>query len=96
MAEQFSLFGDPEPKTLVKTAGAKAGRDPYSLFFSLFPAPDEAVEIAGRATALLKAQGLSGKPLLPHRLHVTCHVTWATMRKCRRTWWTQPSGLVMR
>lgn len=73
MAEQFSLFGDPVPKALVKTHGAKAGRDPYSLFFSIFPAPGEAVEIARRGAALLEAQGLSGKPLLPHRLHVTCH-----------------------
>lgn len=73
MAEQFSLFGDPVPKALVKTHGVKAGRDPYSLFFSIFPAPGEAVEIARRGAALLEAQGLSGKPLLPHRLHVTCH-----------------------
>lgn len=73
MAEQFSLFGDPVPKVLVATPKAKGGRDPYSLFFSLFPAQQEAADIAGRAAALLAAQGLGAKPLLAHRLHVTCH-----------------------
>lgn len=75
MAEQFSLFGDPVPKTPTSTPqskGAKGGREPYSLFFSLFPAPEDAVEIAGINGALLRAQGLTGKALLPHRLHVTC------------------------
>ncbi len=73
MAEQFSLFGDPAPKTLVEKPSAKVGSDPYSLFFSIFPVPGEAMEVAQRGAALLMAQGLSGKPLLPHRLHVTCH-----------------------
>ncbi|OGA82808.1 MAG: 2'-5' RNA ligase [Burkholderiales bacterium GWA2_64_37] len=47
--------------------------EPYSLFFSIFPPPDDAVEIFSFASSLLKAQGLTGKPLLPHRLHVTLH-----------------------
>ena len=76
MAEQFSLFGDPAPKTPTSTPQskvAKGGREPYSLFFSLFPAPEDAAEISQISGALLRAQGLAGKALLPHRLHVTCH-----------------------
>ena len=73
MAEQFSLFGDPVPKPPASTPKSKGGREPYSLFFSLFPPPEDAVEIAGINGALLRGQGLTGKALLPHRLHVTCH-----------------------
>jgi RNA 2',3'-cyclic 3'-phosphodiesterase len=81
MSEQFSFpgFGDPpsagpvtkaKDKAKAKTIGEHA---PYSLFFSIFPAPSDAVEITRFASALLQAQGLTGKPLLPHRLHVTLH-----------------------
>ncbi|OYT93773.1 MAG: RNA 2',3'-cyclic phosphodiesterase [Burkholderiales bacterium PBB3] len=73
MAEQFSLFGDSVPKPLASTPQSKSGREPYSLFFSLFPTPEDAAEISEINGALLRAQGLTGKALLPHRLHVTCH-----------------------
>ena len=76
MAELFSLFGDSVPNppaSTPKSKGAKGLREPYSLFFSLFPAPEDAVEIAGINGTLLRTQGLTGKALLPHRLHVTCH-----------------------
>lgn len=73
MAEQLSLFGDPAPKTPVGAPKSKGDREPYSLFFPLFPTPEDAAEIAGFTGALLGAQGLTGKALRPHRLHVTCH-----------------------
>jgi RNA 2',3'-cyclic 3'-phosphodiesterase len=81
MSEQFSFpgFGDlpgPVPANKAKDkASAKASDalDAYSLFFSLFPTPSDAVEITRFASALLQAKGLTGKPLLPHRLHVTLH-----------------------
>ena len=62
MAELFSLFGDPLPKTQTstpKSKGAKGGREPYSLFFSLFPAPEDAAEISEINGALLRAKGLA-------------------------------------
>jgi 2'-5' RNA ligase len=73
MTEQFSLFGDPVPKTPVGAPKSKVGREPYSLFFSIFPQPESALEIAASIGVLLRAQRLTGKALLPHRLHVTCH-----------------------
>lgn len=73
MVEQFSLFGDPAPKTPVSKSKPKSGREPYSLFFSLFPIPEDAVKFAEIANSLIRAQGLTAKALMPHRLHVTCH-----------------------
>jgi 2'-5' RNA ligase len=73
MAEQFSLFGDPVPKMPVSPPKSTGGREPYSLFFSLFPASADALKIVGIIGVLLRARGLTGKALLPHRLHVTCH-----------------------
>ena len=90
MAEQFSLFGDSVPKppaSTPKSKGAKGLREPYSLFFSLFPTPEDAVEIAEINGTLLRTQGLTGKALLPHRLHVTCH-DLGISQSCRKTWWT--------
>jgi RNA 2',3'-cyclic 3'-phosphodiesterase len=81
MSEQFSFpgFGDlpaPMPATKAKDkaiAKASSALDAYSLFFSIFPSPNDAVEITRFASALLQAKGLTDKPLLPHRLHVTLH-----------------------
>ena len=74
MGEQFSLFGDSEPRTPVRTPRPKGGGpDAYSLFFSLFPTTQDAVAIAKMGGVLLRMQGFTSEPLKPHRLHVTCH-----------------------
>ena len=78
MAEQFSFpgFGDAPTKAPVanKSTVTKAGeRSPYSLFFSIFPKSDDATVLARLASALGQAHGLTGKPLLPHRMHITLH-----------------------
>jgi 2'-5' RNA ligase len=77
MAEQFSFpgFGDLPQVPLaskVKPA-AKGARLPYALKFSIFPAPAKAQEIVRLTGPTLQALGLTGKPLMPHRLHVTVH-----------------------
>ena len=73
MADQFSFpgFEDapplvPKPKPL-----ASAGKAPYSLFFSFFPPAQDIAAIAALTARLKQEHGLAGKPLLPHRLHIT-------------------------
>ena len=75
MAEQFSFpgFGDSPVRAPVAKHKLKGAREPYSLFFSIFPSPSDAAEIAKVGDALARAHGLTGKALPPHRLHVTCH-----------------------
>jgi RNA 2',3'-cyclic 3'-phosphodiesterase len=75
MSEQFSFpgFGDLPRPVPVSKPKRNSGLEPYSLFFSIFPAFEDAAEIATLADNLSKARGLTGKPLLPHRLHVTLH-----------------------
>jgi len=78
MTEQFSLpgFGEPLKKPLAQSK-AKTGKSgevlPYSLFFSIFPKADDAHAVAELTNTLRLRFGLTGKPLLPHRLHVTLH-----------------------
>lgn len=74
MSEQLSLpgFGNPPPPP-AKKPKIKGELEPYSLFFSIFPTPEDASALAQRAGALLEAHGLTSQPLLPHRLHVTLH-----------------------
>jgi 2'-5' RNA ligase len=77
MAEQFSFpgFGDLPQAPVANKAKpvAKGERLPYALKFSIFPTPAEAQEIAKLTGPMLQALGLTGKPLMPHRLHVTVH-----------------------
>jgi RNA 2',3'-cyclic 3'-phosphodiesterase len=81
MDDQFSLPGFdnsvpprlPAPPTPFSKSKPKRLPDPYSLFFSIFPTPTDATEIAGVNGTLLRMHGLTGRPLPPHRLHVTCH-----------------------
>lgn len=77
MAEQLSFpgFGDlPQAPIANKTkSAAKGERLPYALKFSIFPSPAEAQEIVRLTGPMLQALGLTGKPLMPHRLHVTVH-----------------------
>lgn len=76
MSEQFSLFDapPPSPPPLGKPKPAAKGEDaPFSLFLSLIPVPEDAARFAGVAAALRQAHGLTGRPLLPNRLHVPLH-----------------------
>lgn len=79
MPEQFSFPGfdnappPSPPAASVHKAGGDKGPHQYSLFFSLFPATADATGIASIAGRLLREQGITSKPLLPHRLHVTLH-----------------------
>ena len=78
MTEQFSFpgFDDPPQKPPAQSK-AKAGKPgetlPYSLFFSLFPRADDAKAVVELTNSLRLRHGLTGKPLLQHRLHVTLH-----------------------
>lgn len=65
MPEQFSLPGfDPAP---VK-------KPPIDqIFFAACPDGERAARIAEIVQALSREHGLSGKPILPERLHVTLH-----------------------
>lgn len=76
MAEQFDLPGfdapaplAPRPRSPVQAQ--RGPRLPHSLFFALFPSPDDAQRMARLARALRATHGLTGKLLLPERLHVT-------------------------
>lgn len=70
----FPGFGESPPPPAPKSKSKLKGEhEPYSLFLSIFPMPDDSVEISHFAGMLLKAHGLTGKPLLPHRLYVTLH-----------------------
>ena len=82
MPEQFSFpgFEEPAPAPLAAAKGKtsapavpKGERAPYSLFFSIFPGEADAEALAHLAGTLRTEHGLTGKPLLPHRLHVTLH-----------------------
>ncbi|MES2950056.1 MAG: 2'-5' RNA ligase family protein [Pseudomonadota bacterium] len=78
MAEQLSFPGFGEPPRQASAAdkpkpAAKGGRPKYALKFSIFPAPADALEIVRLTGDVLQAQGLTGKPLRSHRLHVTVH-----------------------
>ena len=76
MSEQFSLFDAAPPASPAAhqaKAVAKGERAPYSLFFSIFPTSGDAQRIASLAASLQQMHGLTGRPLLQHRLHVTLH-----------------------
>jgi 2'-5' RNA ligase len=77
VAEQFSFpgFGDlPQAPIAHKSKpAAKGGRLPYALKFSIFPTSADAKEIVRVTGRMLQSLGLTGRPLMPHRLHVTVH-----------------------
>lgn len=50
-----------------------AGKLPFSVFFSIFLPPPIAKPIAAQVASFGREHGLVGKPLLPHRLHITLH-----------------------
>jgi RNA 2',3'-cyclic 3'-phosphodiesterase len=77
MAEQFNLPGfdipspsaPPQPRS--QRPVQRGARLPHSLFFALVPSPEDVQRIAQVAKTLRAAHGLTGKLLLPERLHVT-------------------------
>lgn len=76
MPEQLLLPGiDPAPPPLRRprrTAPPKE-RLPRSLFFAIFPRPEDAASIAALAARLKDRHALKGKLTEAHRLHVTLH-----------------------
>jgi 2'-5' RNA ligase len=76
MADQPTLpgFGD-DPAVSGDKALPKPRKEklPFSLFFSIFLPLDIAKPIAARVASFGREHGLLGKPLLPHRLHITLH-----------------------
>lgn len=76
MPEQLLLPGiDPAPPPLRRarrTAPPKE-RLPRSLFFAIFPRPEDAASIAVLAARLKGRHALKGKLTEAHRLHVTLH-----------------------
>ncbi len=76
MADQSTLpgFGNDAAvsgdKVLPKPRKEKL---PFSLFFSIFLPLDIAKPIAAQVASFGREHGLLGKPLLPHRLHITLH-----------------------
>ena len=56
--------GSPKPPS---------GKLPFSVFFSIFLPSAFAKPIATQVASFGRAHGLVGKPLLPHRLHITLH-----------------------
>ena len=88
MPEQLSFLDDEEtPPEAPKAKPARVpkvnGQEPYSLYFSIFPGAQDAARIAEQCAALRSHHGLAGKPLLPHRLHITL-LDWVITPMCRK------------
>lgn len=68
----FPGFDDvpPQAKALPKPRKEKL---PFSVFFSIFLPSEFAKPIAEQVAGFGREHGLVGKPLLPHRLHITLH-----------------------
>ena len=79
MFEQHSFPGfddvpptPPPPPASEKTGGGgPKDKAPFSVFFSFFLANQQARDVAEMTARLKQEHGLTGKPLLPHRLHIT-------------------------
>lgn len=55
------------------TQRTKKQKLPFNIYFSIFVPPEFAKAIAAQVAVFGPAHGLVGKPLMPHRLHVTLH-----------------------
>ncbi|MDQ0591056.1 2'-5' RNA ligase [Variovorax paradoxus] len=76
MPEQLPLPGiDPAPPPLrrARSTAPRKERPPRSLFFAIFPRPEDAASIAALAARLKDRHALKGKLTEAHRLHVTLH-----------------------
>lgn len=74
MAEQLLLPGiDPPPPPARRSRGKARPRErlPHSLFFAIFPNPQDAASLSALAVRLHAQHGLKGTPTEAHRLHVT-------------------------
>lgn len=80
MAEQFNLPGFDIPSPPVPPAPPRASSQPpaqrgarlrHTLFFALFPSPEDVQRIARLAKTLRAEHGLAGNLLEAERLHVT-------------------------
>jgi 2'-5' RNA ligase len=76
MQDQLLLPGiDPPPPPLRRARGTAPRKErlPRSLFFAIFPHPEDAESIAALGARLNDRHALKGKPIEAHRLHVTLH-----------------------
>ncbi|AGU49863.1 putative 2'-5' RNA ligase [Variovorax paradoxus B4] len=76
MPEQLLLPGiDPAPLPVRRPRGTVPRRErlPRSLFFAIFPRPEDAASIAALGARLKDRHALKGKLTEAHRLHVTLH-----------------------
>jgi 2'-5' RNA ligase len=76
MPEQLLLPGiDPAPAPLRRPRAAvpRKARPPRSLFFAIFPHPEDAESIAALGARLNDRHALKGTLTKAHRLHVTLH-----------------------
>ncbi len=55
------------------TPPAKKKKLPFNIYFSIFLPLEFAEAVAAQVAVFGPPHGLTGKPLLPHRLHVTLH-----------------------
>ena len=76
MPEQLLLPGiDPPPPPLRRRRTAAPGKERLSrsLFFAIFPHPEDAASIAALGARLREQHAFKGKLTEAHRLHVTLH-----------------------
>ena len=76
MSEQLLLPGiDPPPRPLPRPRSKVRRKDQarHSLFFAIFPRPEDAAAIAALGARLDERHGLKGTLTAAHRLHVTLH-----------------------
>lgn len=76
MSEQLLLPGiDPPPRPLPRPRSKvrRKERARHSLFFAIFPRPEDAAAIAALGARLDERHGLKGTLTEAHRLHVTLH-----------------------
>ncbi|MET3440359.1 2'-5' RNA ligase [Variovorax paradoxus] len=76
MPEQLLLPGiDPPPLPLRRTrrAAPQKAQPRHSLFFAIFPHPEDAKRVAALGARLDDQHALKGKMTAAHRLHVTLH-----------------------
>ncbi|BEP35652.1 2'-5' RNA ligase family protein [Variovorax sp. V59] len=76
MPEQLLLPGidpAPPPPRRARSTAPRKERLPRSLFFAIFPRPEDAASIAALAARLKDRHSLKGKLTEAHRLHVTLY-----------------------
>lgn len=76
MSEQLLLPGiDPPPRPLPRPRSKVRRKEParHSLFFAIFPRPEDAASIAALGARLDERHALKGTLTAAHRLHVTLH-----------------------